>query len=68
MSITFSIPNYCRDVNKMTVRYQNPPVTTDILTSLQTVQGGGGLETKEAPLSVAAASVMGSLQMTGKKL
>ena len=52
----------------MTVRYQNPPVTTDILTSLQTVQGGGGLETKEAPLSVAAASVTGSLQMTGKKL
>ena len=28
-----SIPNCCRNVNKMTMNYQNPPVTIDIFTS-----------------------------------
>ena len=32
-----SVPNCYRNVNKMTMRYQNPPVTMDILTSLQTI-------------------------------
>ena len=59
-----SIPNCCRNVNKMTMKYQNPPVTIDILTSQQTIQTGEGLKAKEPPtVSVAAASIMDSLQM-----
>ena len=59
-----SIPNCCRNVNKMTMRYQNPPVTMDIQLYKQ-YRWEKAWRKRVPTLSVATASMMDSLWTPG---